>query len=147
MTQELKRKPWLEELAQVLGLSMEEMRLLSQHIDDSVLSLEMPVKSKRDGEETALGSLIEDKTSPLPEEVLELNGLQEDVWQALESLSPREQMVMSLRFGLKRERPLLQREIGEKLGVSRTTVQNIIKGAIAQLKTNGSWERLKCYLG
>ena len=139
--QELGRKPTVEELAQHIGISEEQVQeilLASQQ----TISLETPVGEDNEDE---LGDFLEDQFLPSPLELTEFSQLQEYVALALQGLSERERHVLQLRYGLLDGTSHTLTEIGELLHVSRERVRQIEIKALQKLRVQGS-DQLRDFL-
>lgn len=126
------RRPTRQELAKRLGMSLHKIRRLLRLQQRRVLSLQMPVGEEGGSE---LGDLIPDRDTPPMEEIYAQHHLKESVQDVVASqLSPREQEVLRMRFGLDgREGQTLQ-EIADTLGISRERVRQIESRALRRLR-------------
>ena len=142
LTQEMGREPTIEELADETQFSrraVERILRVAQH----PLSLEMPLN---DDEDTSLADLIEDDRSPEPGETVTNRVLREQIVEILSSLSPREDLVLQLRFGLKDGQSHTLEEVGRKFGVTRERIRQIEADALRKLRHPRRIRRLKGYL-
>ena len=129
LTVALGRKPIPEEIAQDTGLQVEKVKS-SLKVAKRTVSLENHV-----GEgDTELGSLIEDKNSPSPLEAVINHDLQEKIHKMLNTLSPKEERILRMRFGLGDETPHTLEEVGQMFGVSRERIRQIEAQALRKLK-------------
>ena len=129
LTVALGRKPMPEEIAQDTGLQVEKVKS-SLKVAKRTVSLENHV-----GEgDTELGSLIEDKNSPSPLEAVISHDLQDKIHQMLNTLSPKEERILRMRFGLGDETPHTLEEVGQTFGVSRERIRQIEAQALRKLK-------------
>lgn len=142
LAQELGREPTMDELAAAMRAPRREVERLMR-IAQQPLSLEMPLS---EDEDTSLGDLIEDKLTLLPDDVAIENALQKEINAALASLSPRETLVIRLRFGLKDGQPRTLEEVGHKFGVTRERIRQIEADALRKLRHPRRLRRLKDYL-
>ena len=127
--QEFGREPTPEETAEAMGISPEEVETLIK-ISQYPLSLDVPFGEDGDSN---LGKFIPSNEEEL--EDLASSGLRKiQVQQALAALSPREQMVLKLRFGLEDDREHTLEEIGKKLGVTRERIRQIEDKALRTLR-------------
>ncbi len=130
LMQELGRAPNEEELADELGISLEqerELRLSAQRI----VSLDSPVGEEED---SRLGDFIQDETLASPEEIVESVLQREQVSQLLEKLSPREKQVIELRYGFWDNQPRTLEEVGHIIGVTRERIRQIETKAMRRLR-------------
>jgi RNA polymerase primary sigma factor len=130
LAQRLGREPTLDELADAAGISPEKATRALEHLKPT-MSLDEPVSA--DSETTQL-ELVPDVTSPAPSAKIEDRELEQLLDQALTHLTPREQRVIRLRFGLgARERETLE-EIGSSMGITRERTRQIEAQALRKLK-------------
>ena len=95
------------------------------------VSLETPVGE--DGEDS-LGDFVEDRSETTPEDAMDVLVRKEEVQELLETLNDREKEVISLRFGLGKDRTYTLEEIGESLGITRERVRQIESKAMEKLR-------------
>lgn len=140
--QEYGREPTPQEIADELSMTVEEvnetLRVSGQH-----LSLDM---SFGDDDGNRLLDFLEDELAPSPDESLLDETLSADIAKALETLSPREQEVMTLYYGINRDRPCTLEEIGQHLGLTRERVRQIKEKALKRLRYAGRARRLRAHL-
>ena len=129
LTVALGRKPMPEEIAQDTGLQVEKVKS-SLKVAKRTISLENHIG---DGD-TELGSLIEDKNSPSPLEAVINHDLQDKIHKMLNTLSPKEERILRMRFGLGEETPHTLEEVGQMFGVSRERIRQIEAQALRKLK-------------
>lgn len=140
--QEMGQEPTTEELAAEMQSSrraVERILYIAQH----PLSLEMPLAEEEDA---SLADLIEDKHSLAPSDETANKMLREQIAEILSSLSPREDLVLQLRFGLKDGQPHTLAEVGRKFGVTRERIRQIESSALRKLRHPRRSRRLKGYL-
>ena len=142
LIQELGREPSLEELANALGVTVEQVESLIQ-IYQRPLSLERPTNQEND---TAFGELIEDEDAPLPEEIVTKNLLHEQVQDMLDELPPREARVLRLRYGVPNGEERTLQEVGDKMGLTRERVRQIETQALVRLRRLGRDRKWRGYL-
>jgi len=143
LTQELGREPTEEELAAALGISPQKVRdaIKAAHIPSS---LEAPIGEE---EESELADLVADEVSQRPEEAVYEMLLKRETQEALGSiLTPREQLVLQLRFGLGNGHVYPLEKIGETLGITRERVRQIEAKALEKLRHPSVAKLLKSYL-
>jgi RNA polymerase primary sigma factor len=129
LAQKLNREPTLAELARETQESEERVRELLELVENPV-SLETPVG---DGE-SLYGDLIEDVTSPPPEEQTAEQARTAELARALDQLNPRMRRVLSLRFGLEGGTPRTLEEVGAELGITRERVRQLETRALRELR-------------
>lgn len=135
LTQELGRTPTNEEIAAAVSLSPEQVRDVMKASQRTV-SLEQPYG---EGAELPLSETIEDEGWEQTSSQVSNEMLRERVFAALRELSDREQLVISLRFGLNDEKRCTLEEAGKVLGVTRERIRQIEKEAIAKLRDAGKY--------
>lgn len=129
LTVELGRKPLPEEIAQDTGLQVEKVKNTLK-VAKRTVSLENHI-----GEgDTELGALIEDKKSTSPLEAVINHDLREKIHKMLNTLSPKEERILRMRFGLGDETPHTLEEVGQMFGVSRERIRQIEAQALRKLK-------------
>lgn len=142
LTQKTGREPTTDELAAEMNTSrrtVERLMRIAQH----PLSLDMPLAGEED---ISLADFIEDNNTLPPSDATTNKLLQEQIDEVLSSLSPREGMVIQLRFGLKGRQPHTLEEVGQKFGVTRERIRQIEAGALRKLRHPRRIRRLKGYL-
>ena len=130
LSQELTREPTVEEIAARVELPVERVRAIQQISQDTV-SLEQPIGEEED---FSLSDLIEDKGAEIPIDAATRKLLNEAVHRALSELSPREQEVVRLRFGLDDGRIRTLEEVGQVFGVTRERIRQIEIKTLAKLR-------------
>jgi len=134
----LDREPTPEELAAETGLSVEKVQRLLKYVPDTI-SLETPI-----GEgESLLKELIPDTSELTPEKTAALANLREKLKQAIQTLSPKERRVISLRYGLEDGTIYTLEEIGKIFGITRERVRQIEIKALEKLKDNELIKQIK----
>jgi len=140
LLQELGREPTEQELAEATALDPLRMVEL-QSAPGAPVSLELPVG---EDEEQELGDVLADTESASPEDVATTQTLKDEVQRVLESvLTPREQLVLQLRFGLGNGQAHPLEQVGRELGITRERVRQIEAGALAKLRQPPVLERLR----
>jgi len=140
LLQELGREPTEIELAEATGLDPLRMVEL-QAAPGAPVSLELPVG---EDEEQELGDVLADNESASPEDIATTQTLKDEVQHVLESvLTPREQLVLQLRFGLGNGQAHPLEQVGRELGITRERVRQIEAGALAKLRQPPVLERLR----
>ncbi len=130
LLQELGREPTVEEIAQDLDLSEEEVKR-TLAISRAHLSFDAPLTP---GEDNRLLDYLPDQYSPGPEEEAYKHALRQAVDDALSTLTEREAKVLRLYFGLDHQEPMTLEEVGSLLGVSRERVRQIKEKALLRLR-------------
>ena len=140
LLQELGREPTEQELAEATGLDPIRMVEL-QAAPGAPVSLELPVG---EDEEQELGDVLADTESASPEDIATTQTLKDEVQRVLESvLTPRERLVLQLRFGLGNGQAHPREQVGRELGITRERVRQIEAGALAKLRQPPVLERLR----
>jgi RNA polymerase primary sigma factor len=142
MRRELGEDPTLEQLAQRTGIATRKVVALLNTTQEPI-SLDMPVG---DEENTSLGSLLYDKTSPDPQEELIDTEMRDEIHSILSVLDEREQHIMRKRFGFDGEETYVLQQIGEELNISRERVRQIEAQALRKLRSAARKRRLRDYL-
>ncbi len=140
LSQELDHEPGTEEIAAEMGLEEEEVRKLQKYAQ-APLSLETPIGEEEGG--ALLVDFIEDKTAADPETSAYNALLSEALSEILDSLEPREEKILRLRFGFDDDRPRTLVEIGRVFGVSRERIRQIESKALRKLRNPRRRKRLK----
>lgn len=148
LQQELGREPTHEELAAKLGIDLEKLEHIMK-ISQETVSLESPVGDDGD---SSLGEFIEDKSTISPEEQAIYQLMKGHVEESLSVLTPREQKILRMRFGLDVEessnsvRTHTLEEVGKEFGVTRERIRQIEAKALQKLKKHEESSKLKDYL-
>ena len=142
LVQDLGREPLPEEIASEMGISPEKVEHIIK-ISQETVSLEAPVGEEED---SRLGDFIEDKISESPEEVATHQLLKGHIQEVLEFLSPREQKILKMRFGLESGRTHTLEEVGKEFGVTRERIRQIEAKSLQKLKIDQEAKKLKDYL-
>src|SRR2546430_12326188 len=141
LTVELGRKPLPEEIAQDTGLQVEKVKNTLK-VAKRTVSLENHV-----GEgDTELGALIEDRKSTSPLEAVINRDLREKIHKMLNTLSPKEERILRMRFGLGDDPPHTLEEVGQIFGVSRERIRQIEAQALRKLKHPSRSNHLRSFL-
>src|SRR5579859_3066494 len=140
LVQELGRDPTEQELADALGMDVERLHEL-EAAPGTPISLELPVG---EDEEQELGDVLADEASTSPEEAATTRTMKQEVQDVLDDvLTPREKLVLQLRFGLGNGHTFPQEQVGRQLGITRERVRQIEAGALAKLRHPKVLERLR----
>ncbi|MBK9275983.1 MAG: RNA polymerase sigma factor RpoD/SigA [Flavobacteriales bacterium] len=144
LEQEHERPPTAHELAEVLEMTLEEVKT-SLNNTGKHLSMDAPL---REGEDSGtMLDLMKNQDLPDPEEALMTDSLRLEIERSLDALSSREADVIRLYFGLKGNQPHTLEEIGQKFDLTRERVRQIKEKAIRRLKHTGRSRTLRAYLG
>jgi RNA polymerase primary sigma factor len=144
LSEKLGREPTPAEIARKVGITTEKLRQLMEAAQGPV-SLETPMF---ENEEVRLGHLIPDKSSNNPIELAIQNNLKRVTEESLQVLTPREQTIIRMRFGLNPQgEEYTLEEIGKHLGVTRERVRQIEARALAKLRHPAISSKLKSFLG
>jgi RNA polymerase primary sigma factor len=130
LAQELGRQPTPEEIAEAMSVQPEKIAQIVRAAQRAV-SLDQPLS---DEDETSLGDLIADELAQSPEELAEESLMRRDIAEILEMLTPRERLVLQLRYGLSDGEPRTLAEVGDLLGISRERVRQIENEALRKLR-------------
>lgn len=139
LVQRLGRDPTPEEIAEEMGLPVERVVEI-QRISQDPVSLEMPVGEEEDSH---LGDFLEDEKSKAPQEFAEAGMLREQLAAVLNTLTPREEMVIRLRYGLDYAHPRTLEDVGKEFGVTRERIRQIEAKALRKLRHPNRSKKLK----
>ncbi len=142
LLQELGHEASAEEVAEHLGMSAEKVREIMKISQDPV-SLEMPIGEEEDSH---LGDFIEDDSNPAPAEAAAQRLLSEQLNEVLHTLTPREEQVLKLRFGLVDGRARTLEEVGKAFHITRERIRQIEAKALRKLRHPSRSKRLRDYL-
>ena len=142
LLQELGREPTTDEIAEKLGITSDKVRDIMKIAQDPV-SLETPIGEEEDSH---LGDFVEDTDSPAPSESATYSLLREQLCNILHTLTPREEQVIKLRFGLEDGRPRTLEEVGKQFNITRERIRQIEAKALRKLRHPSRSKTLKDYL-
>ncbi len=142
LLQELGREPNPEEIAREMDISVDRVREIMKIAQEPV-SLETPIGEEEDSH---LGDFIEDQDAPAPAEAASFMLLKEQLEEVLETLTPREEKVLRLRFGLDDGRARTLEEVGQHFGVTRERIRQIEAKALRKLRHPSRSKKLKDFL-
>ena len=142
LLQELGREPQPEEVAKEMDTSVERVREIMKIAQEPV-SLETPIGEEEDSH---LGDFIEDHDAPAPADAASFTLLREQLGEVLHTLTPREQRVLELRFGLEDGRSRTLEEVGQHFGVTRERIRQIEAKALRKLRHPSRSKKLKDFL-
>lgn len=142
LLQEYGREPTTDEIAEKLGMSADKVREIMKASQDPV-SLETPIGEEDDSH---LGDFIPDDSSPTPAEAVSYQLLREQLNKVLHTLTPREEMVIKLRFGLEDGRTRTLEEVGKEFNITRERIRQIEAKALRKLRHQSRSKPLKGFL-
>ena len=139
LTQELGRDPEPEEIAEYVGVAAEKVRK-AMRVAKEPISLDMKVGEEED---TLLGDLIEDKSAASPSDLVVENSLHDATHRMLSMLTPREEKVLRMRFGIGEESTHTLEEVGQTFAVTRERIRQIETQALRKLRYSPSLHALR----
>ena len=142
LLQELGREPTTEEIAARAEMSVERVSEILKMSQEPV-SLETPIGEEEDSH---LGDFIPDEDAPVPAEAASHTLLKEQLSGVLKSLTPREEKVLRLRFGLEDGRPRTLEEVGKEFNVTRERIRQIEAKALRKLRHPSRSKKLRDFL-
>ncbi|GAA0122206.1 MAG: RNA polymerase sigma factor RpoD [Clostridium argentinense] len=142
LLQELGREPLPEEIAKQMDMSVDKVREIMKIAQEPV-SLETPIGEEEDSH---LGDFIPDDDAPAPAEAAAFTMLKEQLISQLRTLTPREEKVLRLRFGLDDGRARTLEEVGKEFNVTRERIRQIEAKALRKLRHPSRSKKLKDYL-
>ena len=142
LLQQYGREPTPEEIAKEMGIP--EQRVVEiQQISQDPVSLETPIGEEEDSH---LGDFIEDEQALAPTDVVASNLLKEQLLEILDTLTPREEKVLRLRYGLDDGKPRTLEEVGKEFNVTRERIRQIEAKALRKLRHPTRSKRLKEFI-
>jgi RNA polymerase primary sigma factor len=142
LVQEMGREPTPEEIAQRMDLPLEKIRRVLK-VAKEPISLETPIG---DDEDSHLGDFLEDKSMPSPTEVVIGMNLRDQTKKVLATLTPREEQVLRLRFGIGERTDFTLEEVGVRFAVTRERIRQIESKALRKLRHPIRARRLRGFL-
>ena len=142
LLQELGREPTPAEIAEKMGVTEERVREIQKIAQDPV-SLETPIGEEEDSH---LGDFIEDEKTMTPSESVAFTMLKEQLLGVLDTLTPREEKVLRLRYGLDDGKPRTLEEVGREFNVTRERIRQIEAKALRKLRHPSRSKKLKDFL-
>ncbi len=142
LLQQLGRDPIPEEIAAEMGMSEDNVREIMKIAQEPV-SLETPIGEEEDSH---LGDFIPDEDAPAPAESAAFTLLKEQLMEVLDTLTPREEKVLKLRFGLEDGRARTLEEVGKEFNVTRERIRQIEAKALRKLRHPSRSKKLKDFL-
>jgi RNA polymerase primary sigma factor len=141
LVQDLGREPIPDEIADRMGFSVDKVRKILR-ITKEPISLETPVS---DDEDTHLSDLIEDKNTPVPQDSVIFRDLMDQLNKTLSTLTPKEERVIRMRFGIGEKYDHTLEEVGQVFEVTRERIRQIEAKALKKLRHPTRAKRLKCF--
>ena len=142
LLQEYGKEPTTDEIAERLGITPDKVREIMKIAQDPV-SLETPIGEEEDSH---LGDFVEDNDSPAPSDSASYALLREQLCNILHTLTPREEQVIKLRFGLEDGRPRTLEEVGKQFQITRERIRQIEAKALRKLRHPSRSKTLRDYL-
>nr|WP_242950831.1 RNA polymerase sigma factor RpoD [Clostridium felsineum] len=142
LLQELGREPQPEEIAKIMDMPVDKVREIMKIAQEPV-SLETPIGEEEDSH---LGDFIPDDEAPAPADAAAFRMLKEQLLKILNTLTPREEKVLRLRFGLDDGRARTLEEVGKEFNVTRERIRQIEAKALRKLRHPSRSKKLKDYL-
>ena len=142
LLQELGREPRNDEIAKAMGISEEKVREIIKIAQEPV-SLETPIGEEEDSH---LGDFIPDDDAPAPDSMATYAMLKKQLNEVLSTLTPREEKVLRLRFGLDDGKTRTLEDVGKEFNVTRERIRQIEAKALRKLRHPSRSKRLKDYL-
>lgn len=142
LLQQLGREPTPAEIAKEMGIGEDKVREI-QKISQDPVSLETPIGEEEDSH---LGDFIEDDNASAPSDVAASTMLREQLISILHKLTPREEKVLRLRYGIDDGRPRTLEEVGHEFNVTRERIRQIEAKALKKLRHPSKSKKLKDYL-
>ena len=142
LVQELGRDPMPEEIAEKMGITVERVREI-QRISLDPVSLETPIGEEEDSH---LEDFIEDDRASSPQDAATFSILKEQLVAVLDTLTPREEMVLRLRYGINDGHSRTLEEVGKEFGVTRERIRQIEAKALRKLRNPQRSKKLRDYV-
>ena len=142
LVQELGREPSPEEIAEAMGVDVVKVREIQKIAQDPV-SLETPIGEEEDSH---LGDFIEDDKTQTPGDSVAGILLKEQLLGVLDTLTPREEKVLRLRYGIDDGKPRTLEEVGKEFNVTRERIRQIEAKALRKLRHPSRSRKLKDFL-
>jgi len=143
LVQEMGREPTPEEVAKRMDIPVDRVRKILR-VAKEPISLETPIG---EGEEVRLGDFIEDKRAVSPAEVMVTNRLVDQTGKVLATLTPREEKILRMRFGIGEKHDHTLEEVGQSFEVTRERIRQIESKALKKLRHPSRSKKLKGFTG
>jgi len=142
MINEMGREPTPEELAQRTGVPAKKVRLILES-SRKPLSLETPIG---DDEESSLGDFVEDRQTLSPADAAMALSLEEQTRKVLATLTPREEQILRMRFGIDEKTDYTLEEVGQRFAVTRERIRQIEAKALRKLRNPTRAKSLEAFI-
>ena len=142
MQQELGREPTIEEISEKIGLTPEKIRDIRRYSQEP-LSLDTPIGEEED---SRLGDFIPDDDTPSPAEAASALMMREAIERELHTLTPREEQVIKLRYGLIDGRARTLEEVGQEFEITRERIRQIEAKALRKLRNHSHAKNLRGFI-
>lgn len=142
LVQDLGREPLPEEVAVEMGLEVDKIRHIMK-ISQETVSLETSVGDSED--DSVLGDFIEDTETIMPNQSASLKLLKDHIGEVMSTLTPREQKILKIRFGLEDGVVHTLEEVGQEFGVTRERIRQIEAKALEKIRDHEAIKKLKDY--
>ena len=142
LSQDLGRDPLPEEIASEMNIEVEKIHHI-QKIDQDTVSLEAPVGG--DDEDSTLGEFIKEEKIPSPDQQASLRLLGDQIREIISDLSPKEQKILGMRFGLRDGVTHTLEEVGNEFGVTRERIRQIEAKAVEKIRQHEKIRELENY--
>ncbi len=142
LVQDLGREPLPEEIAVEMGMEVDKIRHI-QKISQETVSLETSVGDSDD--DSVLGDFIEDTETIMPNQMASRKLLKDHITEVLDTLTPREQKILKIRFGLEDGVVHTLEEVGQEFGVTRERIRQIEAKALEKIREHEAIKKLKDY--
>ncbi len=143
LVQQLGREPTAEEIATQMEMPADKVRKVLKIVKEPV-SLETPIG---DDEESALGDFVEDRQSPSPADAAMAISLEEQTRKVLATLTPREEQILRMRFGIGERSDFTLEEVGQRFAVTRERIRQIEAKALRKLRNPARAKSLETFAG
>jgi RNA polymerase primary sigma factor len=142
LVQQLGREPSVDEIALRMEMPTDKVRKVLKIVKQPV-SLETPIG---DDEDSSLGDLVEDRQTPSPADVAMALSVEEETRKVLATLTPREEQILRLRFGIGQRSDYTLEEVGQRFAVTRERIRQIEAKALRKLRTPSRVRSLETFV-